>query len=391
MFWRVLLSRGKPLKEMKDTDWISLREEFPATGRYIYLNNAAIGPLSTRVVESAKSVHELHARRGALCFEELLEKADRAREAAASLLGASAAEIAFTGNTTTGILTAAGSIAWKEGDNIVMPSFEFPANVYPWMALQERGVEARMVEPLDGRVTAEMLISECDDRTRVVTASFVQFSNGYRMDLSVLGRFCRDNGIYFHVDGIQGVGALRIDVRKAYIDFLSCGGHKWLLAPLGTGIFYCRKELLERLSVPFKGWTGVIDHLDFLDYRLEYVKNARRFEVGALNMAGIAGLGSSIERVLEIGVDNVEKRILGLASRLASGLTARGFDLKSPMGENERSGILSFSRGDASSGDIFTKLSENGIVVSLREGNIRASSHFYNNDEDIDGIMEALG
>src|SRR6056297_4253861 len=260
-----------------DSAWDKYRLEFPVTKTHIYFNNAAVSPLSTRVRN--KVIFALDkSLKGVLCAEELFAGIEAARKSAAKLIGASGKEIAFIKNTTQGVLLAAGSISWAKGDNIVIPSFEFPANVYPWIGLREMGVEVRMVAPKEGRVTAEMLIERCDEKTRLVTVSFVQFSNGYRADLVKLGNFCRENGIYLHVDAIQGLGALLLDVKKMKIDFLSAGGHKWLLATAGAGIFYCRHDLYNELKVPNPGWTNVVNHLDFLDYNFEFRDDASRFE-----------------------------------------------------------------------------------------------------------------
>jgi selenocysteine lyase/cysteine desulfurase len=255
---------------MKDAErkigWSRYRSEFPAAKRYIYFNHAAVSPLSKRVVEAMNAVANGFLERGVLCEEEMFARVEAARGAAARLIGARNDEIAFIKNTTQGVLLAANGIRWKRGDNVVMPAIEFPANVYPWLALEKRGVRIVLVQPRDGRVTAEMLAGACTARTRCVTASFVQFSNGYRVDVATLGRFCRARGIYFHVDGIQSLGMLRCDVRAMKIDFLSAGGHKWLLGPAGTGFFYCRRDLLDELDIWNPGWLGVRNAWSFFDH-----------------------------------------------------------------------------------------------------------------------------
>ena len=377
-------------EENRTIAWNSYRDEFPVTKEYIYFNNAAVSPLSTRVREKVDFVLDQHLKEGILCMDRLFAQIAVIRSSAAELIGASAEEIAFIKNTTQGILLAAGSIKWEKGDNIVMPSIEFPANVYPWIALKEKGVETRMVTPREKRVTAEMLIERCDERTRFVTVSFVQFSNGYRIDLEKLGNFCRKKNIFLHVDAIQGLGALQCDVKKLKVDFLSAGGHKWLLAMAGTGIFYCRRELCNKLEVPNPGWTNVVNHTDFLDYNLQFRSDAARFEEGSLNIAGIFALGASLARFLEIGLQNVQDRILFLTGKLANGLQERGYTIASPLQEAERSGIICFTHSEKSSEEICAGLSANKAVVGLREGAIRASLHFYNNISDIDKFFAIL-
>lgn len=370
--------------------WQKLRSEFPVTGKYIYLNHAAVGPLSTRIRDRVDRTVRMFMEEGGLCFETVREEIEEVRENAAAFIGASSEEISFVTNTTSGVLLAAGAVQWNSGDNVVIPSIEFPANVYPWMSLERKGVEIRMVPPAGGRVSAEAIMEKCDSRTRMVTVSMVQFSNGYRINLRALGDFCRENGILLHVDGIQGVGAVNIDLSRVRVDFLSAGGHKWLLSMGGAGIFYCRKGIAGQLEIPNPGWTGVSDFMNFLDYRLEYRDDGTRFEEGTLNAAGITALGASLERFMEIGMEKVEARISELTGTLARSLIERGYTIKSPFGDEERSGILSFTHPRHDPAGIYEKLISNNIIVSLREGAVRVSPHFYNSGEEINRVIEIL-
>jgi len=377
-------------KAARRIDWNSYRAEFPAAKRYIYFNHAAVSPLSTRVLAAMDAVSEGFLTRGILCEKAVFARVDEVRGAAARLVGARKDEIAFTKNTTQGVLIAAGGIRWKRGDNVVMPAIEFPANVYPWLALEKRGVRIRLIQPRGGRVSAEMIAASCTPRTRAVTVSSVQFSNGYRIDLGALGDFCRERGIYLHVDGIQSLGMLRCDVRAMKIDFLSAGGHKWLLGPVGSGFFYCRKALIDELDIWNPGWTGVRNAWTFLDYDPTYRADAKRYEEGSLNLYGISGLGAAIERFLEIGTANVEKRILDLTGLLEHGLRERGCLITSPRGKGESSGILCFRRPGRDTERLFNKLAAARVIVSLREGAIRLAPHFYNSEKEVERLLDLL-
>jgi selenocysteine lyase/cysteine desulfurase len=251
-------------------------------------------------------------------------------------------------------------------------------------------VRVIFVPPRDGRITAEMLERACTERTRCVTVSSVQFSNGYRIDLEALGRFCRERGIYLHVDAIQSLGMLACDVRASKIDFLSAGGHKWLLGPAGTGFFYCRKELLDELDVWNPGWLGVKNARSYLEYDPTPLPDARRYEEGSFNLYGIAGLGASIERFLEIGTANVEEKILGLTDLLEEGIRSRGYSIVSPRGKEERSGILCFLHPGQGTEELYAKLSAARVVASLREGAIRLAPHFYNEGEEVERLLDLL-
>ncbi|MDD4857856.1 MAG: aminotransferase class V-fold PLP-dependent enzyme [Candidatus Krumholzibacteria bacterium] len=371
-------------------DWNRYRAEFPAAEHYIYFNHAAVSPLSTRVIEAMNAVATLFLKKGILCEEEVFASVKKTRGAAAQLVGANGSEIAFIKNTTQGVLLAANGIRWKRGDNVVMGSIEFPANAYPWLALNKRGVRTVLVRPREGRITAEMLAGACTRKTRCVTVSSVQFSTGYRIDLAALGRFCRDRGIYLHVDGIQSLGMLQCNVRAMNIDFLSAGGHKWLLGPSGTGFFYCRREILDELDVWNPGWLGVRNARSYLAYDPTPRPDAQRYEEGSLNLYGIAGLGASIERFLEIGMARVERRIIDLTDVLEQGLRSRGYRITSPRGKDERSGIICFTHARKDAEKIFRRLSAAGIVVSLRVGAIRLAPHFYNTADEAERVLDLL-
>jgi cysteine desulfurase/selenocysteine lyase len=367
--------------------WKDIRSEFPVSGDIVYFNHAAISPLS---LTTRKALDDLSGRLagGCLAEEGIFARVAEVRAAAAKLIGAGTDEIAFVKNTTHGVQIASGGIRWKDGDNVVLPSIEFPANVYPWMGLWRRGVELRMVEPDGGLVTAEMLADVCDSRTRAITVSQVQFSTGQRTDLDELGDFCRGRDIFLHVDAIQGLGALGIDVRRSKIDFLSAGGHKWMMGLPGVGIFFCRRELLDRIDIWNPGWTGVVGPREFLEYDFTYRDTAERFEEGSANLHGIFALGVSIDRVLRLGSGKVEERVLSLTGRLAGGLVKKGFRIKSPLGDREKSGIICFEgeREDAQS--IFERLRGAGIVCSLRENAVRLSPHMYNSEEECERVIE---
>ena len=368
--------------------WKDVRDEFPVSDDTVYFNHAAISPLS---VTTRRELDRLSALLGggAASEDEVFARVAEVRAAVAKLIGAGPDEIAFVKNTTHGVQIASGGIRWKKGDNVILPSIEFPANVYPWMGLWQKGVELRMVEPEEGLITADMLADVCDARTRAITVSQVQFSTGHRIDLGELGDFCRNKGILLHVDAIQGLGALELDVKRSKVDFLSVGGHKWMMALPGVGIFYCRKELFDKIDIWNPGWTGVVDPRNFIDYDFTYRDSAERFEEGSPNLHGIFALGISVDRILRLGKGTVEKRILSLTGRLADGLTEKGFTVKSPLGDGEKSGILCFNSEKEDAQSIFDRLRNAGVICSLREEAVRLSPHIYNTAEECDRVLRA--
>ena len=218
------------------------------------------------------------------------QQAEQVRKSAARLINADPTEIAFVKNTSEGLALVANGLAWKPGDEIISTAVEYPANVYPWMDLQQRvGIKHIMVAERNGRIHTPDIFAAVTGRTRMIALSHVEYASGYRNDLVTIGRFCRERGILLCVDGIQSCGVLPVDVRGMNIDFLSADGHKWMLGPEGLGIFYCRSELIAQVH-PEVGWMNVVNATDFGNFDLTFRADARRFECGAHNIPGVLGL-----------------------------------------------------------------------------------------------------
>ena len=367
-----------------------IRNLFPVTKKFVYLNHAAVSPIPMPVAEALKQqVSEQLAYGGRA--EDLWEKrAEQARRQAAKLLGAKPSEIAFVTNTTHGLNLVARGIQWKRGDNVVLPQVEFPANVYPWLSLQSKGVRLKLVPEKDGRILLEDIEGSIDRRTRLVAISFVEFLSGYRNDLKALATICHSKGVYLVVDGIQGIGALKLDVKKAGIDALSAGGHKWLLAPQGTGIFYCRPELLEQLEHPMPGWMSVVGWQNYYKFEYKLFDSCRRYESAQKNLLGLCGLLEALRLFNRLGIASIERRILALTDYLCEQLEAHGYRVFSPRGDREKSGIVSFYPKRRKAEAVWASLLKRGFVTSARKGRIRISPHFYNTFEEIDRLLHAL-
>ncbi|MFQ5329872.1 MAG: aminotransferase class V-fold PLP-dependent enzyme [Thermodesulfobacteriota bacterium] len=372
-------------------DISAYRKLFPVTENLVYLNHAAVAPLSTRVVDKVAAFLEEYREFGSLHYPRWMEYMDEVRGMAATLVGADRGEIAFIKNTSSGLSMVANGIAWAHGDNIITADCEFPSNVYPWMNLAPRGVELRLVKERDGRIHIGDIEALIDDRTRLLSISWVEFVNGFRNDLKALGDLCEARKIYFCVDGIQGLGALEMDVEKFKIDFLAADGHKWLLAPEGIGIFYVSRRVMDKLRPSQVGWHSVTNPSDYLPYHFDFRDDARRFEEGSPNMMGIYALGASLETLLEIGIGCIEETILSLTKNIANALTKRGHSILTPLGDNERSGIILFAPPKGSVEGLYRHLSANRILCAIRPGGIRLSPHFYNNIEDVDRLLNVIG
>jgi selenocysteine lyase/cysteine desulfurase len=370
-----------------------IRQQFPITRNYNFQNHAAIAPLSRPAAEALVGyAHELSER--AYLNGAYYRAAERVRLAAATLINADPSEVTFVKNTCEGINYVANGIQWLSGDNIVTTTMEFPANVYPWMALEQRNVRLKRVEQQDGRVPFDRIAAAIDNRTRVVTVSAVQWSNGFRTDLTRLGELCKEKGVLLFVDAIQALGVHPIDVRAMNIDFLSAGGHKWLTSPEGTGVFYCQRELIGHIKPSELGYMCMqhpFEH-DVSNFSWDELHDdARRFDSGVYNMAGICALGASIGLLLEIGVDEVQVRVKHLTDLLVEGLRSKGWQVHSPRTASEWSGIVSFSSDKHDTDALRQHLrSEFKIVLAKRLGRLRASPHFYNSADEIRQLLDAL-
>lgn len=367
----------------------SYRSEFPVTERYLYLDHAGIAPVSIRVVRAVREYLEQASRGGAFHYAEWSQRVRHVRTAAAQLVHSAPDEIAFIRSTSHGLSLVAEGLDWNVQDNVVVYEKEFPSNLFPWMHLKRKGVEVRLLPYRGGEIALEDIERTVDRKTRLLSISAVQFTNGFRMDLKRLGAFCKDKGILFCVDAIQGLGAIGLDVQECHVDFLAADAHKWLLGPEGIGIFYCRRGLAERLHPSLTGWKSVRNELSFEDPVFELKNDALRFEEGSLNLMGICGLGAALDMLLEIGMERVEKRVLDLGDHVMRRAGERGMNILTPQARDKRAGIVTIT-GAGDPVRMRDELRRNGIMVNVRLGGIRVSPHFYNTEEDIDRLFAAM-
>lgn len=368
----------------------TLRARFPITERYAYLNHAAASPLNRRTADAVRqwiAGWETDGTQAAVGEDVLADY----RVRTARLIGARPDEIAFTRNTSEGLLLAALGLPWQPGDVLVTAETEFTANVYPWQTLLDKGVEIRRVPARDGRIHVDDVAAVMDERTRLLALSFVEFFTGFRNRLADLGQLCRERDVRFCVDAIQGAGALPIDVDDMGIDFVSTGGAKWLLGPIGAGIFYCRRELIDELDPNAYGWLSTVDPDDHFSYDLPLSDTASRFEAGTLSWPSLVGLMESVQLLQDVGVANIEDHVLSLTDGLITSLVDRGYELITPIGtRSERSGIVTFRQPDRSPSDLYERLIDASVIVSHRGNGIRVSPHLYNTWVDIEQLLEAL-
>ncbi len=371
-------------------DWQLFRDHFPTTRTWAFLDHAAVAPLPAPCVQAMKEYLDDLAINGVVSFARWDQRLKQIRAAAARLLNADPLDIAFVPNTSTGIGFIAEGFPWRAGDNLITAAEEYPANQYPWMNLSDRGVEVRAIPSRGSRLSIDDVRAAMDDRTRVLSLSAVEFASGFRNDLAALGELCRARGIFFFVDAIQALGVLPLDVSALPIDALAADGHKWLLGPEGAGLFWIRREWVERLHPINVGWNSVLVPHEFstIDFRLK--PHAGRWEGGTYNAAGIVGLGASIDVLLGAGIDRITGRVLALTQYLSERASTVGWQTFSSQTASERSGIVSLVHQLRSPWAVKKLAQERGVIVNVRAGRLRVSPHAYNTPEEIDRLIECL-
>jgi cysteine desulfurase / selenocysteine lyase len=367
----------------------SMRKEFPVTEELIFFDHARVAPLPERVRKVVTEFVNDATRYGTVHYETWIDEIGRARKSFARLINARTDEVAFVKNTSEGLAIVANGLDWKSGDNVVIPDIEFPANVYPWWNLKRLGIETRMVRSVEGRVLFDDLVRQLDARTRLISVSSVGCNSGFRCDLNRIGALCKDKGILFCVDAIQSLGVLPMDVKRDHIDFLSADGHKWMLSVEGVGGFYISKEVLEKVYPVTVGWGNMVNAADFMNYEFNFKPSAQRFEEGSLNTISIHAFGAALDLLLETGIENVENRIMALGDSIIEQLNKRGLKVYSSTRPEERSGNIVFVMNQDVS-QLYEWMLKNKVKLTVRDGLVRVSPHFYNNEGEVSRFFDLL-
>ena len=359
-----------------------IRKEFPVTEELIFFDHARVAPVPERVRKVVTAFIEDATRFGTAHYETWMVGIEQARKSFARLINAGTDEVAFVKNTSEGLSIVANGLDWKSGDNVVIPDIEFPANVYPWWNLKRLGVETRMVHAVEGRVLFDDLVKQVDARTRLISISSVECNSGFRCDLNRIGAFCKEKGILFCVDAIQSLGLLPMDVKRDHIDFLSADGHKWMLSVEGLGGFYISRDVLEKVYPVTVGWGNMVNAADFMNYEFAFRPDAQRFEEGSPNTMSIHAFGSALDLLLETGIENIEQRVMALGDTILEQLQKRGLKIYSSTQPEERSGNIAFVMNQDVS-RLYDWMLENKVKITVRDGLVRLSPHFYNSEDEI--------
>lgn len=365
---------------------VRYREEFPVTAELIYLNHAAVAPLCRRASRAMAQLSEDVCRYGLLHWDRWMETYEGLRRAAAKMISATPGEIAIVKNTSEGIAMVAQGFPWRAGDRMVAFKEEFPANDYPWRRLEKRGVEVNWASIYDSIET----IAGMAKGARLLSVSFVNYLSGYRVDLEAIGEVCRQQGCFFFVDAIQGMGAFPIDVEACHIDGLAADGHKWMLGPEGNGVLYVRRGWQDSIEPVEFGWMNPATYADYGLRDMTPRPDAGRYECGTLNTVGCFGLRAALDFLLEAGVENVSAAVLAVAGQLEQGLRRKGYELMLERTEGTASGIVTFRHPSLDSRAMVAELKRSRILAAPRQGWVRMSPHFYISPEDIEQVLRAL-
>ena len=362
-------------------------QEFAVNNELIYLNHAAVAPWPLRTRNAVTEFAEQNFRRGSFEYPQWLQTEMQLRQSLQTLINApSHDDIALVKNTSEALSMVAYGLSWRAGDNVVITNLEFPSNRIVWESLQKFQVEVRIADLTNcqDELPESRVFDLCDEHTRIISISSVQYGNGLRMDLPSIGHFCKTHGILFCVDAIQSAGALQFDVQHADIHFAMADGHKWMLGPEGIGFFYCDAKLRDRLSLTQYGWHMVEHHTDFDSPDWQLASSARRFECGSPNMLGIHALNASLSLLHEVGMPIVEQQVKNNSKIMLEEINQLdNLQLLSPAITNRLGGIVTFRHRSRSNRELLQTLMQHKIMCAERGGGIRFSPHFYTKPDKI--------
>ena len=376
------------LPELQNDEALRQRE-FPVCAGKVYLAHAGVSPVPacvTRAVQETAAAAALDDQEEGL--GDLL-RTTRAR--AAEMLGEDVGEVALIGPTTAGLSAVAAGLDWKTGDEVLIYQDDFPVNVYPWLALETRGVTVRRLQtPALGHITPELVLEQLTDKTRLVALASCHFVSGWRIDHDAIGRELRARDILFCLDAIQTLGAFPTTVE--HVDFLAADAHKWLLGPCAAGVFYVRRDLQDRLAPQAFGWNNVRCPGYVAQEQMTLRTDARRYEAGSFNILGIAGLNAALGLLLEVGIDAIAADLTTKRAWLVDALRAKDFEILFPEAQT---GITSCSREGTEMKALGETLAAENIVASVRTERsgrdyLRFSPHFYNTTAELERAVALL-
>jgi cysteine desulfurase/selenocysteine lyase len=364
-------------------DWNQIREQFPVTDGVVYLNTAAAGPLSRRVMEAASGYYRQMMDDGDVHWDQWLARRETVRKQIAEFINAEPDEIGLTTNTSSGMSVIVDALEGR--GEVVSCDLEFPVTTLPWM---NRRMPVHLVKNVEGEIQLDDIRRLMTNRTGIISLSHVQFSNGFRIDLEELGKYKDDHALV--VNASQSAGAFQIDVKGMHVDALCATGHKWMLSGYGSGFVYLSRELLANSKPRSIGWLSVEDPYADRNNEIHLRHDAAaRAEMGCPHFAGIFAVGASAEFMQEIGLGNIEERALSLNRHLTAKLIESGWPVLSPL-RNEANRSAETLVAAENPARVVSELAERGVIVTKKPQGIRVATDFFNDESDIERLIEAL-
>ena len=374
---------------MPDTPLERFRARFPIFEHSVYVNSCSQGALSLDV-EAAMQAFVASWRTSGSPWDVWVDTLDRLRAMFARTIGADVDEVAVMPNASCAIGAVATALAFDtDRRTVVMGEFEFPTMAHVWLAQARRGARIDWVPARGDTLPIEHYAEHVDDHTLVVPAAHVCFRNGYRLDIAALTRLCHERGAYVMLDDYQSTGTAPIDVHALGVDVMVTGSLKYLLGPAGVAFLYVRRGLIERLEPLTTGWFGRDAPFAFDLAPLDWASTARRFETGSPAMPAVYGALAGLELVGTLAPAEINAAVGRLVARLVDGARAAGFDVTTPDAPIHRSALVVVRSSDAAV--LAARLAERRIIASARGPGLRLSFHAYNNDADVDAVLDALG
>jgi selenocysteine lyase/cysteine desulfurase len=368
---------------------------FPVREHCLYLDHAAVCPLPQPVADAMRQRIGDQEQTGHEQYEQWQTNILSCRHLGSQLLGCEPDDMTLIKSTSEGLSLIAEGLGLGEGDEVLLGEEEFAANVAPWLNLIRNGVRVVRYPQPDGRVDPEVVMAHLSPATRLLAVSWVAFHTGWIAPLAQLGRICRDRHTLLVVDAIQGLGVLPMSMRSLMVDAVVADSHKWLLGPEGVGVMATTPELRALLHPVLVGWRNArLARADYFLDQLELREDGRKFEAGARNDIGIAGMASALDMMCTIGHDHIQSRVEMLARQLTRILLAHGWDVYSPGSGQPIAGIVAARHPNVTSVEVRRRLLERRVICSVRQGYIRFSPHFYVTKgelEALDKILEKIG
>jgi selenocysteine lyase/cysteine desulfurase len=367
----------------------TLRKEFPVLQRKTYLNSGSYCALANEVRAAFDAYMEDRLLVGAN-WDVWVMKNESVRNLTASLLGAAPDEIAVTASVSAGLNSLASAFQFSGARNkVVVSDFEFPTNAQIWHAQEPRG--ARVVHvprAADGYIPAEAFEKAIDEQTQLVAVTHVCFRNGAKLDIPGIVRLARAKGAKVLLDCYQSVGSLDIDVKGLDVDFAAGGMLKYLLGTAGIGFLYAKAACVQSLVPTNSGWFAQanIAAMDITANRP--APNARRFEAGTPPVVNCYAAEAGLKMLLKVGAPAIEKRNLALTRRCMERLEEIGWPSITPTQDERRGATVAVPSRDAAG--LAAELMKHDIVTSHRDDNVRASFHFYNNEDDVESFVASM-